>query len=72
MQSVPITTNVISSWRSVLETTCDKVCRYLRKFGGFLCVLRFPPEIKLTATISYFTHIFIDVFILSLYLSVVS
>ena len=28
MQSVPITINVVSSWRGVLDTTlCDKVCQ---------------------------------------------
>ena len=35
------------SWRGILDTTlCD-----LRQVAGFLWVLRFPPPIKLTATI---------------------
>ena len=30
VQSVPITTNVVSSWQGVLDTTlCDKVCQCL-------------------------------------------
>ena len=38
------------SFRGVLDTTlCDKVCD--RQVGGFLRVLRFPPPIKLAATI---------------------
>ena len=28
-----------------------KFVSYLRQVGGFFCVLRFPPPIKLTATI---------------------
>jgi hypothetical protein len=41
------------SWRSVLDTTlCDNFVNDLRQVGGFLLVLRFPPTIKLTATIS--------------------
>jgi hypothetical protein len=40
------------SWRSVPNTTsCDKFVSDLRQVGGFLRVLRFPPPIKLTATI---------------------
>jgi hypothetical protein len=44
--------NQISLRRGVLDTTlCDKVSD-LRQVGGFLRVLRrFPPPIKLTATI---------------------
>ena len=39
------------SWRHVLDTTlCDKFVNVLRQDGGFLQVLRFPPPIKLTAT----------------------
>ena len=38
------------TWRGVFNTTlCDKVCQWL--ISGFLLVLRFPPPIKLTATI---------------------
>ena len=37
------------SWRGVLDTTlCDKVCQW--HVGGFLGILRFPPQIKLTTT----------------------
>jgi len=32
-------------------TLCDKVVSDLRQVGGFLQVLRFPPSIKLIATI---------------------
>ena len=40
------------SWRGVLDTTLyDKFVSDLRQVGGFLGVLRFPPSIKLTATI---------------------
>ena len=55
MQSVPITTNVsynpthrelYSIQHYVIEFVSD-----LRQVGGFLRVLRFPPPIKLTATI---------------------
>jgi len=55
MQSVPITTNVVS-----LNSAHDEVYslqHYMIKFvsdlqqvGGFLQVFRFPPPIKLTAT----------------------
>jgi hypothetical protein len=38
-----------SSWRRVLDTT--KFVSDLRQVGGFFWVLRFPPPIKLTATI---------------------
>ena len=38
--------------RGVLDTTLfDKVVSDLRQVGGFIPVLRFPPPIKLTATI---------------------
>ena len=38
------------SWQGVLDTTlCDKVCQW--QVDGFLRVVRFPPPIKLTATI---------------------
>ena len=49
MQSVPITTNVVSS-----NPVHDEVIKFvsdLRQVGCFLRVLRFPPPIKLTATI---------------------
>jgi hypothetical protein len=40
------------SWPGVVDTTlCDKFVSDLRQVGGFLRVLRFPPSIKLTATI---------------------
>jgi len=56
MQSVPITTNVVSSiptQRGVLDITlCEKfLLSYLRQVGGFLRIRRFPRPIKLTATI---------------------
>ena len=38
-----------SSWRRVLDST--KFVSDFRQVGGFLWVLRFPPAIKLTATI---------------------
>ena len=38
------------SIRAKCTTLCDKVCQWLAT-GGFLRVLRFPPPIKLTATI---------------------
>ena len=37
VQPMPITTNVMSLWRSAL---CDKFCQGLRQDGGFLRVLR--------------------------------
>jgi hypothetical protein len=41
----------LHSWRGVLNTPlCDKA-NDLRQVGDFLRVLRFPPPIKLTATI---------------------
>jgi hypothetical protein len=51
--NLPITTNVVSSnpTQARCTTLYDKVCQYLRQVGGFLWVLRFPPSIKLTATI---------------------
>ena len=57
MQSTPITTKVMSSYPahgevywiqfSVIKFVCD-----LRQVAGVLCVLRFPPPIKLTATLT--------------------
>ena len=52
VQSVPITTEVLSSWGGVLNTKlCDKFGSDLRQVSGFLRVLQFPPPITLTATI---------------------
>ena len=56
MQSVPITTNVVSSnplRRGVLDTTLSdiKFVNDLRQVSGFLWVLGFPPSIKQTAMI---------------------
>jgi hypothetical protein len=57
VQSVPITTNVVSS-NSVhgevysIQHYVIKFVSDLRKVGGFLWMLRFPPPTKLTATIS--------------------
>jgi hypothetical protein len=47
VQSVPITTKALSSNPVyVIQLVSD-----LRQVAGFLWVLRFPPPIKLTATI---------------------
>jgi hypothetical protein len=56
MQSVPITTNVVSSNRVhgdvySIQYYVIKLVTDLRQVGGFLRVLRFPPPIKQTATI---------------------
>jgi hypothetical protein len=52
MQSVLITTNVVSSNPTrVIQDYVIKFVSDLRQVGGFLRVLRFPPPIKLTATI---------------------
>ena len=52
MQSVAITTNVVSSNPTQAKRHyAIKFVSYLRQVGGFLGVLRFPPPIKLTATI---------------------
>ena len=56
VQSEPITTKVVSS-NSVqcevysIQHYVIKFVSDLRQVGGFLRVLRFPPPIKLTATI---------------------
>jgi hypothetical protein len=56
VQSVSITIKVVSS-RPVhgevysIQHYVIKFVRYLRQICGFLRVLRFPPPIKLTATI---------------------
>ena len=54
MQSVPITTDVVSSNLDQGEVYNIYVIKFvsdLRQVGGFLWVLWFPPPIKLTATI---------------------
>ena len=56
MQSVPITTKVVSSnsIHGVVYSMQHYVIKFdidLRQVGDFLRVLRFPPPIKLTATI---------------------
>jgi len=52
MQSVHITTKVVSSNLDHGKVFSIQHCvRDLRQVGGFLRVLRFPPPIKLTATI---------------------
>ena len=56
VQSVPITTKVVSS--NIVHGEVYSIQHYeikfvrnLRQVSGFLCVLQFPPPIKLTATI---------------------
>ena len=56
MQSVPITTQIMRS--NPTHGEVDLILRYVLKFvsdlrqvSGFLRLLRFPPPIKLTATI---------------------
>jgi len=56
VESVPITTNVVSSntARDEVYSIQHYVIKFisdLRQVGGFLRVLQFPPTIKLTATI---------------------
>jgi len=52
MQSVPITTNVVSSNPTqAIQHYVINFVSDLRQVGGFLRVLWFPPPIKLTATI---------------------
>jgi hypothetical protein len=56
MQSVPIITNVVSSNPAhgevySIQHYVIKFVSDLQQFGGFLCVLWFPPPIKLTATV---------------------
>jgi hypothetical protein len=55
-QSMPITTNLLSSnpvhgEMYSIQHYVIKFVSVLRQVGGFLQVLRFPPPIKLTATI---------------------
>ena len=56
VHSVPITTNVVSSNPAhgevySMQPYVIKFVSELRQVGGFLWVLRFSPQIKLTATI---------------------
>ena len=51
MQSVPITTDVVSSNLDQGEVYNIKFINDLQEIGGFLRVLRFPPPIKLNTTI---------------------
>ena len=56
VQSVPITTKVVSSnpihgELYLIQYYVIKFASDLRQVGGFLRILRFPPPIKLTATI---------------------
>jgi len=53
MQSVPITTDVVSSTRlgRGVQHYVIKFVSDLRQIGGYLRVLQFPPPIKQTATI---------------------
>jgi hypothetical protein len=56
VQSVPITTNVVSSNPThgevfLIQHQVIKFVSDLRQIGGCLRVLWFPPSIKLTATI---------------------
>jgi hypothetical protein len=46
MQSVPITTNIVSSNPAQAMYVIQFVS-HLRQVGGFLLVLRFPPSIKM-------------------------
>ena len=55
MQSVPITTNVVSSNPVhgevyLIQHYVIKFVSDFRQVGGFLLVIRFPLSIKLTAT----------------------
>ena len=52
MQSLPITTNVVSSNPApAIQHYVIKFVSDLRQVGGFLRVLLFPPPITLTTTI---------------------
>jgi hypothetical protein len=56
VQSVPITTNIVSlnpvhGKVYSMQHYVIKFVSDLRQVGGFLWVLRFPPPIKLTATV---------------------
>ena len=43
--------NALPQLSYFMISLCDIICQWLGKVGGFLSVLRFPPTIKLTATI---------------------
>ena len=49
MQSVPITTDVVSS--NLDQGEVYNIMSDLQQVGGFLRVLQFPPPVELTATI---------------------
>ena len=51
VQSVPITTEVLSSNPVHVQHYVIKFVSDLQQVGGFLWVFRFPPPIKLTTTI---------------------
>ena len=56
MQPVPVITKVVNSHPAygevyLIQQYVIKSVSDLRQIGGFLWVLRFPPPIKLTATI---------------------
>ena len=51
VQSMPITTQVVSLNPVHNTTLCDKFVSNLQQVSGFLQVLQFPPPIKLTAKI---------------------
>ena len=61
MQTVTITTNVVSSNPAYgkvysIQYYVIKFVNDLRQVGGFLHVLRFPPPIKLCCSIDNFTN----------------
>jgi len=51
VQSVPITTKVVSLNMYSIRHYVKRFVSDLWKVGGFLWILRFPPPIKLTAMI---------------------
>ena len=51
VQSVPITTKVVSLNMYLIQHYVKRFVSDLWKVGGFLWILRFPPPIKLTAMI---------------------
>jgi len=51
VQSVPITTKVVSLNMYSIQHYVKRFVSDLWKVGGFLWILRFPPPIKLTAMI---------------------
>jgi hypothetical protein len=59
MQAVPVTTNVVKS--NPVQGEVYSIKHYLIKFvSGFLRVLRFPPQIKLTVMIIISSAIVIE------------